>query len=184
MKLPVFILFVSIISWSCIFFCVRFSKVSNRESQKNVSQWVTDLRKVTGEIPIVVVGNKVDLPERVVKACRVGPGRIWRSHMESRMEFGANSHAGAGRLNDDAEVEGTEVRHLRGWGLHWVYIRFLTLQRLGDIWWPCKQVQYYDISVHLELQIEPASIFLGYKMSVLKLKPLEKAWDHDGSCIR
>lgn len=67
---------------------MRFSKVSNRESQKNVSQWVTDLRKVTGEIPIVVVGNKVDLPERVVKACRVvGPGRIWhRSHMESRME--------------------------------------------------------------------------------------------------
>ena len=34
----------------------------------NVTRWVADLRKVTGEIPIVVVGNKVDLPQRVVKA--------------------------------------------------------------------------------------------------------------------
>ena len=30
--------------------------------------WVADVRKVAGEVPIVVVGNKVDLPERVVKA--------------------------------------------------------------------------------------------------------------------
>ena len=32
-----------------------------------MAQWVADVRKVTGEVPIVVVGNKVDLPERVVK---------------------------------------------------------------------------------------------------------------------
>ena len=43
-------------------------EVSNRESQTHVAAWVTELRKVTGQIPIVVVGNKVDLPQRVVKA--------------------------------------------------------------------------------------------------------------------
>ena len=33
-----------------------------------MAQWVADLRKVAGEIPIVVAGNKVDLPNRQVKA--------------------------------------------------------------------------------------------------------------------
>lgn len=47
---------------------IVFFDVSNRESHRNVTQWVTDLRRVTGEIPTVVVGNKVDLPQRVVKA--------------------------------------------------------------------------------------------------------------------
>eukprot|EP00913_Durusdinium_trenchii_P015774 g14824.t1 len=47
---------------------IVFFDVCNRESQKNVAQWVADLRKVAGEIPIVVAGNKVDLPNRQVKA--------------------------------------------------------------------------------------------------------------------
>eukprot|EP00439_Symbiodinium_sp_Y106_P031308 s1594_g3.t1 len=45
-----------------------FFDVTKRESHQNLAKWVTDLRKVAGEIPVVVVGNKVDAPGRVVKA--------------------------------------------------------------------------------------------------------------------
>ncbi|OLP98242.1 GTP-binding nuclear protein Ran [Symbiodinium microadriaticum] len=45
-----------------------FFDVTKRESHQNLAKWVTDLRKVAGDIPVVVVGNKVDAPGRVVKA--------------------------------------------------------------------------------------------------------------------
>ncbi|CAJ1454073.1 unnamed protein product [Effrenium voratum] len=44
-----------------------FFDVTKRESHQNVARWVSEVRKVTGDIPIVVVGNKIDLP-RIVKA--------------------------------------------------------------------------------------------------------------------
>ncbi|CAE7507172.1 unnamed protein product, partial [Symbiodinium pilosum] len=45
-----------------------FFDVTKRESHQNLSKWVMDLRKVAGDIPVVVVGNKVDAANRVVKA--------------------------------------------------------------------------------------------------------------------
>ncbi|CAJ1353694.1 unnamed protein product [Effrenium voratum] len=44
-----------------------FFDVTKRESHQNVARWVSEVRKVTGDIPIVVVGNKIDLA-RIVKA--------------------------------------------------------------------------------------------------------------------
>ncbi|CAE7217880.1 RAN [Symbiodinium natans] len=45
-----------------------FFDVTNLQSHQNVSKWVTELRKVAGDIPVVVVGNKVDAGGRLVKA--------------------------------------------------------------------------------------------------------------------
>lgn len=64
--------------------------------------------------------------------------------MESRMESDFQV-AGAGRLNDDAEVEGTEVGH-RGWGLHWAYIRFLTC--FAEMWWHMVTMQAGPVLRH------------------------------------
>lgn len=41
--------------------------VSNRESIASVQQWLQAFRKVAGDAPVVVVGNKVDVADRVVR---------------------------------------------------------------------------------------------------------------------
>ena len=92
------------------------------KSHRNVTQWVTDLRKVTGEIPIVVVGNKVDLPQRVVKArnlvtlvtCWLRAGNVlvslselWSSWSPKCVQ-NVNFREAQRRLHDDAKVEGVK----------------------------------------------------------------------------
>jgi len=42
--------------------------VSSRVTYKNVPKWFQDLHRASGPIPTVLVGNKVDVPEREVKA--------------------------------------------------------------------------------------------------------------------
>jgi hypothetical protein len=42
--------------------------VTSRVSYKNVSDWHKDIVRVCGDIPIVLVGNKVDVKDRKVKA--------------------------------------------------------------------------------------------------------------------
>ena len=42
--------------------------VTSRISYKNVSNWYQDITRVCGDIPIVLCGNKVDVPERTVIA--------------------------------------------------------------------------------------------------------------------
>jgi GTP-binding nuclear protein Ran len=41
--------------------------VGSRISYKNLKFWFDEIRRLNGEIPIVVCGNKVDLRERVVR---------------------------------------------------------------------------------------------------------------------
>eukprot|EP00933_Yihiella_yeosuensis_P029326 TRINITY_DN22993_c0_g1_i1.p1 TRINITY_DN22993_c0_g1~~TRINITY_DN22993_c0_g1_i1.p1 ORF type:complete len:277 (-),score=45.70 TRINITY_DN22993_c0_g1_i1:95-925(-) len=45
--------------------------VSERSTYSNVPHWYQDLRRACGNIPIILVGNKVDLPERAVKAANI-----------------------------------------------------------------------------------------------------------------
>jgi GTP-binding nuclear protein Ran len=42
--------------------------VSSRITYQNVPRWVDDVRRTCPGIPIVLVGNKVDVPERAVRA--------------------------------------------------------------------------------------------------------------------
>jgi GTP-binding nuclear protein Ran len=46
---------------------IIFFDVTARTTYKNVNKWYTDLTRVCGNIPIVLVGNKVDVKERKVK---------------------------------------------------------------------------------------------------------------------
>eukprot|EP00441_Pelagodinium_beii_P023641 CAMPEP_0197661984 /NCGR_PEP_ID=MMETSP1338-20131121/51788_1 /TAXON_ID=43686 ORGANISM="Pelagodinium beii, Strain RCC1491" /NCGR_SAMPLE_ID=MMETSP1338 /ASSEMBLY_ACC=CAM_ASM_000754 /LENGTH=252 /DNA_ID=CAMNT_0043239647 /DNA_START=29 /DNA_END=787 /DNA_ORIENTATION=- len=45
-----------------------FFDVTKRDSLLSVQTWLQDLRKVTGDIPTIVIGNKVDCQDRIVKA--------------------------------------------------------------------------------------------------------------------
>lgn len=45
---------------------ILFFDVQNRESYDNLEKWNSAIRRVTGDIPLVVCGNKVDLKDRVV----------------------------------------------------------------------------------------------------------------------
>ena len=45
--------------------------VCNRITYKNVNTWYKALTRVCDKIPIVLVGNKVDLPDRKVKAKQI-----------------------------------------------------------------------------------------------------------------
>lgn len=39
--------------------------VTNRDSFKNINNWLNDLIKVAGKIPFILVGNKIDLVEEI-----------------------------------------------------------------------------------------------------------------------
>lgn len=41
--------------------------VSNRETMANVQHWLQEFRKVAGDVPVVVLGNKVDVADRAVR---------------------------------------------------------------------------------------------------------------------
>mmetsp|Transcript_27074 Transcript_27074/g.4996 ORF Transcript_27074/g.4996 Transcript_27074/m.4996 type:complete len:91 (+) Transcript_27074:258-530(+) len=45
--------------------------VTSRITYKNVPRWHRDLTRVCDQIPIVLVGNKVDVPDRKVKAKQI-----------------------------------------------------------------------------------------------------------------
>lgn len=45
--------------------------VSSRITYKNVQKWYKDLTRVCGNIPIVIVGNKVDIKDRKVKSRQI-----------------------------------------------------------------------------------------------------------------
>lgn len=45
--------------------------VSSRITYQNVPKWYKDLTRVCGDIPIVIVGNKVDITDRKVKAKQI-----------------------------------------------------------------------------------------------------------------
>ena len=47
--------------------CILMFDVTNRQSYKNVPLWYKDVRRVCGNIPVVMCGNKVDVKERVVQ---------------------------------------------------------------------------------------------------------------------
>lgn len=46
---------------------IIFFDVTARTTYKNVNKWYTDLTRVCGNIPMVLVGNKVDVKDRKVK---------------------------------------------------------------------------------------------------------------------
>jgi len=46
---------------------IIFFDVTARATYKNVNKWYTDLTRVCGNIPMVLVGNKVDVKDRKVK---------------------------------------------------------------------------------------------------------------------
>jgi len=46
---------------------IIFFDVTSRNTYKNVNKWYTDLTRVCGTIPMVLVGNKVDVKDRKVK---------------------------------------------------------------------------------------------------------------------
>ena len=43
-----------------------FFEVTSRRSFDNVFDWMNDVKKITGSIPVVVCGNKVDIEERKI----------------------------------------------------------------------------------------------------------------------
>lgn len=45
--------------------------VTSRITYQNVPKWFADIRRVCGEVPIVLVGNKVDIKDREVKAMHI-----------------------------------------------------------------------------------------------------------------
>ncbi len=45
--------------------------VTSRITYKNVAKWYKDITRVCENIPIVLVGNKVDIPDRKVKARQI-----------------------------------------------------------------------------------------------------------------
>jgi GTP-binding nuclear protein Ran len=45
--------------------------VTSRITYKNIAKWYKDVTRVAGEIPTVLVGNKVDVKERTVKARQI-----------------------------------------------------------------------------------------------------------------
>ena len=45
--------------------------VTSRISYKNVPKWYKDLTRICDDIPIVLVGNKVDVKERKVKESQI-----------------------------------------------------------------------------------------------------------------
>ncbi len=51
---------------------IIFFDVTSRESYRSVPKWYSDLVRVCGaEIPIVLVGNKIDVKDRAVKAKQI-----------------------------------------------------------------------------------------------------------------
>lgn len=51
--------------------CITMFDVSSRITYQNVPKWVDDVRRTCPSIPIVLVGNKVDVAERQVKAQQI-----------------------------------------------------------------------------------------------------------------
>lgn len=51
--------------------CVVMFDVSSRITYQNVPKWVDDIRRTCPGIPIVLVGNKVDMADRQVKAQQI-----------------------------------------------------------------------------------------------------------------
>jgi GTP-binding nuclear protein Ran len=50
---------------------VFFFDVHSRESYKSLQEWINDFKKVNSTAKCVIVGNKVDVPERKVKASKI-----------------------------------------------------------------------------------------------------------------
>ena len=46
---------------------ILFFDVHNIDSYKNLEKWYNDTKRVTGDVPVVVCGNKTDLKGRVVR---------------------------------------------------------------------------------------------------------------------
>ena len=42
--------------------------LTQRETYRSVNRWYKDLTKITGDIPICLVGNKADVKDRKLKA--------------------------------------------------------------------------------------------------------------------
>jgi hypothetical protein len=55
--------------------------VTNRDSYHSVPNWHRDIVRVCGSIPMVLVGNKVDAPQRVVKA------KMITFHRENSLQY-------------------------------------------------------------------------------------------------
>jgi len=51
--------------------CILFFDVTSRNTYKNVPVWYKDVERVCGKAPTVLVGNKVDVKDRQVKAKNV-----------------------------------------------------------------------------------------------------------------
>merc|ERR1712187_661412 len=63
--------------------------VTSRVTYSNVPKWCQDLQRACGKIPMVLVGNKVDVKDREIKASSI---RYHRQHGIQYYDLSAKSH--------------------------------------------------------------------------------------------
>jgi len=51
--------------------CIVMFDVTSRITYQHVPKWIDDARRVCPDVPVVLVGNKVDSPERQIKATQI-----------------------------------------------------------------------------------------------------------------
>jgi small GTP-binding protein len=69
--------------------------VDNRESFENIDFWITKLKELSGEIPFIIIGNKIDLEEKRV---------VSSEEIKSKAEkFGIKFFETSAKLNESVD---------------------------------------------------------------------------------
>lgn len=123
--------------------------VTSRITYKNVPNWHRDLVRVCEAIPIVLVGNKVDVKERKVKAKQI----TFHRKKNLQVRAAAPRARARGRPGRGAHHHPARPRRAPTRTLH---------PRLPAS--PCACAQYYDISAKSNYNFEKPFLWLARKL--------------------